>query len=65
MRLADMQIESNQGPYAAVCHTAGCLNENEAVEALADVDQQNVSCGPCGQQITDITIIIKKGSNHD
>jgi hypothetical protein len=54
-----------------VCHTDGCLNQDQPVQYdLAVVDPtdgttsyvDNVLCGPCGQPITDIQPAIQRGA---
>ena len=54
-----------------ICHTEGCVNQDVAVYMnLATVDPQNgtleyvgaVSCGPCGQPITDINPPLDPGA---
>ena len=41
-----------------VCRVAGCPNSGMAITIITDeVDPINVVCGPCGTEITDITLI--------
>lgn len=40
---------------SVVCHTEGCENEDITIEVLADAQSPVVICGPCGQEITDVT----------
>ena len=45
--------------YTATCHTEDCMNADQPIDVgdLLDLDGQlitDVSCGPCGQPITDL-----------
>ncbi len=41
-----------------VCHVLGCQNMNMPITIITDeIVPVNVICGPCGTEITDITLI--------
>lgn len=37
-----------------VCHTNGCVNEGVVIRMLVC---DKVFCGPCGNEITDVTLV--------
>ncbi len=41
--------------FDVTCHTDGCENAGITLRVLADPENTNVSCGPCGQRIADVT----------
>ena len=41
--------------YKVTCKTTGCPNSFLAVDVISETFPENVVCGPCGNQITDIS----------
>lgn len=41
--------------FNVVCRTADCINDGVVIQIMSDDDVPIVLCGPCGNEITDIT----------
>ena len=41
--------------FNVTCHTSNCENVDIVINVTALAESPNIICGPCGQQIADIT----------
>ena len=50
-----MPVDEPTAEYDVTCATDGCVNTGIVIRVIATATDPMIICGPCGQQITDIT----------